>query len=145
MNRCISLPTVTGPQESLARRPRKKALAAFCHTLFNIERVPVCRIACFRRRDLLRQTGVGRALALAYLLRQEGLLADNVRGPEKGSKACFPRRAISRPVPNAPFELVQNGGPSQMDLFDPKPELQKNNGKQHSFKVETLSARQRVE
>ena len=25
--------------------------------------------------------------------------------------------------------LVQNGGPSQMDLFDPKPELTKQTGK----------------
>jgi len=32
--------------------------------------------------------------------------------------------------------LMQNGGPSQMDLFDPKPELQKHHGMQHSIKVE---------
>ncbi len=37
--------------------------------------------------------------------------------------------------------LFQNGGPSQMDLFDPKPELTKMNGKPYpgSSKVETLS------
>jgi hypothetical protein len=37
--------------------------------------------------------------------------------------------------------LFQNGGPSQMDLFDPKPELSKLNGKPYpgSAKVETLS------
>lgn len=37
--------------------------------------------------------------------------------------------------------LFQNGGPSQMDLFDPKPELSKLNGKPYpgSSKVETLS------
>src|SRR5262249_57021803 len=32
--------------------------------------------------------------------------------------------------------LVQNGGPSQMDLFDPKPELTKRDGKTHDVKVE---------
>lgn len=37
--------------------------------------------------------------------------------------------------------LFQNGGPSQMDLFDPKPELARMNGKPYpgSTKVETLS------
>jgi len=32
--------------------------------------------------------------------------------------------------------LMQNGGPSQMELFDPKPDLEKYHGKQHSLKVE---------
>ncbi|MFM8724294.1 MAG: DUF1501 domain-containing protein, partial [Planctomycetaceae bacterium] len=37
--------------------------------------------------------------------------------------------------------LFQNGGPSQMDLFDPKPELSRLNGKPYpgGVKVETLS------
>src|SRR5689334_2211510 len=37
--------------------------------------------------------------------------------------------------------LFQNGGPSQMDLFDPKPELARMNGKPYpgGSKVETLS------
>jgi hypothetical protein len=32
--------------------------------------------------------------------------------------------------------LMQNGGPSQMELFDPKADLEKYHGKQHSLKVE---------
>jgi hypothetical protein len=32
--------------------------------------------------------------------------------------------------------MMQNGGPSQMDLFDPKPALKQHAGQQHSFKVE---------
>ena len=32
--------------------------------------------------------------------------------------------------------LMQNGGPGQMDLFDPKPELTKFSGKIHTEKVE---------
>ncbi|RPI81966.1 MAG: DUF1501 domain-containing protein, partial [Planctomycetaceae bacterium] len=35
--------------------------------------------------------------------------------------------------------LFQNGGPSQMDLFDPKPKLTEMNGKPFPGKVETLS------
>src|ERR1043166_2938838 len=33
--------------------------------------------------------------------------------------------------------LFQHGGPSQMDLFDPKPELTKQHGKPHPDKLET--------
>jgi hypothetical protein len=32
--------------------------------------------------------------------------------------------------------MVQNGGPSQMDLFDPKPELSKRAGQPHPNGVE---------
>ena len=34
------------------------------------------------------------------------------------------------------IQLVQNGGPSHMDLFDPKPELTKRDGQPHKVKVE---------
>ncbi len=41
------------------------------------------------------------------------------------------------PAPaKAVIMMVQNGGPGQMDLFDPKPELTKHNGKVHEEKVE---------
>ena len=36
----------------------------------------------------------------------------------------------------AVIQLVQNGGPSQMDLFDPKPELTKRGGQPHPDGVE---------
>ncbi|MEO8126527.1 MAG: DUF1501 domain-containing protein [Bryobacteraceae bacterium] len=88
------------------------------------------------RRALLRHSGVG-GLALTYLLRQEGLFAAaHKRGPE--GSGLLPTASDFAPRAKAVIQLVQNGGPSQMDLFDPKPELQKNNGKQHSFKVETF-------
>jgi hypothetical protein len=44
----------------------------------------------------------------------------------------FPARARSVIV------LFQNGGPSQMDLFDPKPELQKRDGQRYAERVEVL-------
>src|SRR5262249_9653957 len=44
----------------------------------------------------------------------------------------FPARA------RAVIQFMQNGGPSQMDLFDPKPELQKRNGKPIPTSVETF-------
>lgn len=41
----------------------------------------------------------------------------------------------------AVIQLFQNGGPSQMDLFDPKPELTRRNGQPHPEKVETFQLR----
>ena len=63
-----------------------------------------------------------------YALKQ--LLAEDIardRGPLVSPTTHHAPRAKSVIL------LFQNGGPSQMDLFDPKPELQKYNGKQHSF------------
>jgi hypothetical protein len=90
------------------------------------------------RRELLQKTGLGfGSLALAYLLNSEQLLAE-------GTMPALPKRPIDlRPrSPHFPakaravIQLMQNGGPSQMDLFDPKPELQKRDGQRHVEKVE---------
>src|SRR6516162_526820 len=73
------------------------------------------------RRDFLRTTGFGiGGLALTCLLAEDGLSAapQDLR-PRRGH---FPARA------RAMVHFMQNGGPSQMDLFDPKPELQKRGG-----------------
>ena len=37
------------------------------------------------------------------------------------------------------IQLFQNGGPSQVDLFDPKPELNKRNGQASVQKVEAFT------
>ena len=93
----------------------------------------------FSRRDLLRLSGLGLgSLALSYLMHAEvpaaeqtGAAASSPLGSDLLAKpAHFPPRA------RAVIQLVQNGGPSQMDLFDPKPDLQKSSGKVHSVKVE---------
>ena len=41
-----------------------------------------------------------------------------------------------RPRARSVILMMQNGGPSQMDLFERKPVLEKFNGRQHSIKVE---------
>jgi hypothetical protein len=86
------------------------------------------------RRQLLQQTGLGfGALALGTLLHAEGRAAPDPSGrgfdlrPQPGH---FPARA------RAVIMLMQNGGPSQMELFDPKPELNKRAGQVHVDKVE---------
>lgn len=88
------------------------------------------------RRDLLRHSGLG-AFALSSLLNGDGLLAaGRKRGPE--GSGLLPTDPDFAPRAKAVIQLVQNGGPSQMDLFDPKPELQKNDGKQYASKLETF-------
>jgi hypothetical protein len=77
-----------------------------------------------RRAFLGRTAGALGGLALAHLLDEERrrvLAADPVR-PEPKAKAVIC--------------LFQHGGPSQMDLFDPKPALTKWHGKPHPGHLE---------
>jgi hypothetical protein len=70
------------------------------------------------RRDFLRRTGLGcGSLALAWLLHREGRLAQAAPRPSH-----FPART------KAVIWLFMTGGPSQVDTFDYKPELQKRDG-----------------
>src|SRR4051794_29510261 len=84
------------------------------------------------RRDMLRLSGLGfGSLALNCLLQQGPALAANSPALNlKPKPPHFDSRARSV------IMLMQNGGPSQMELFEPKPELEKYHGKQHSLKVE---------
>jgi hypothetical protein len=90
------------------------------------------------RRAVLQKSGLGfGSLALTWLLNSQKALGAHSAGPQLGSEfrptpGDFPARA------KAVIQLVQNGGPSQMDLFDPKPELQKHSGQVYKFKVETF-------
>lgn len=92
------------------------------------------------RRELLQSMGSGfGTLALAGLLDQAGLLsparaAEASRGanPLAPQQRHFPGRA------KAVIQLCQNGGPSQMDLFDHKPELSARSGQPHPEQVEVF-------
>lgn len=46
-----------------------------------------------------------------------------------------PRKPHFAPRAKSVIHLFMNGGPSQMDLFDPKPELDRNHGKSHFDKI----------
>src|SRR6516225_5434426 len=73
--------------------------------------------------------------ALAYLLGRD-LRAS--ASPPNGYGATFdlkPRAAHFRPRAKAVIQLVMQGGPSHIDLFDPKPLLDKLRGKQPSREV----------
>ena len=80
------------------------------------------------RRHFLHANGFGLgSLALAWLLRQDGLLAGPVKphvdGPPRYD--LLPKAPHFEPKAKAMISLFMMGGPSQMDLFDPKPMLTK--------------------
>jgi len=80
----------------------------------------------FSRRDLLRRCGGGAGLlGLAALLRDEKLLAvATAMNPLAPRAPQFPGRAKSV------IWLFMNGGPSQVDTWDYKPELARRDGKE---------------
>src|SRR5947199_4141341 len=88
------------------------------------------------RRAFLQQSGLGLGtLALAHLLHADGLLAAE---SAPGGADLRPRSGHFPAPAKAVILLVQAGGPSQVDLFDPKPELQKRDGQKHPGKVESF-------
>ncbi len=78
------------------------------------------------RRDLLLQAGGGcGALALSWLLARDGYGATPVAHAPGSSKPV----AHHKPTANAVIFMFMVGGPSPIDLFDPKPDLLKHQGK----------------
>lgn len=73
--------------------------------------------------------GIG-SLALAWLMNQDRLRAAPPK-PELGPKRfdLMPRTPHHEPKAKAMISLFMQGGPSHIDLFDPKPELEKLDGK----------------
>jgi uncharacterized protein DUF1501 len=88
--------------------------------------------AVSRRAFLARYAGCLGSLALSHLIAAEGR-CDAPRpsaGPLDLKPPHHPPRA------KAVICLFQHGGPSQMDLFDPKPELSKRHGQPYPGKLE---------
>jgi uncharacterized protein (DUF1501 family) len=87
------------------------------------------------RRELLRLSGLGLGtLALQFLCAGEKAADRFVSAP--GQSPFTPRAPHFALRARSVILLMQNGGPSQMDLFDPKPDLKKFEGKTHAEKVE---------
>src|SRR5262249_59224901 len=96
------------------------------------------------RRELLHSStlGVG-TVALAWLLREEGLLAAPVKpelGPQKFD--LLPKEPHFAPKAKAMISLFMQGGPSQVDLMDPKPGMAKYDGKPFPGKIKYDNAAQ---
>ena len=82
----------------------------------------------FSRRAFLANNAMGiGSVALAWMLQQENAAA---KGPKTAAKTkphndLLPRQTHFEPRAKAMISLFQHGGPSHMDLTDPKPELTK--------------------
>jgi hypothetical protein len=95
------------------------------------------------RRELLsRYAGGLGGIALLSLLAEEGLLAGDTASSEplhvpRGERRhdLTPKPPHFAPQAKAVISLFQHGGPSHLDLFDPKPELEKWGGKDYPGEV----------
>lgn len=91
-----------------------------------------------RRAFLSRSAGGVGMFALAHLLQREGLLAaETVSKPgENLPSSLQPRQTHFAPKANAVISMFMHGGPSHVDLLDPKPELSKHHGKEYKGDIQ---------
>jgi hypothetical protein len=97
--------------------------------------------AVLNRREALARGGSGvGAIALAYLLDRDDASAMAPTRRPIGGNALAPRAGHFPGTAKAVISLFMQGGPSQMDSFDPKPALEKLDGKPlpASFKSDDL-------
>src|SRR6185503_17609432 len=91
------------------------------------------------RREFLWEAGAGfTGLALSYLLDRDGFFSRKaLAAPAAASSAnpLLPRQPHYPGRAKSVIFLFMYGGPSQVDTFDPKPELQKRDGQK--VKIET--------
>src|SRR4051794_27483274 len=95
---------------------------------------PRAEDALLSRRQMLQRCGMGMgSLGLAGLLGNTGLLSATARGQDAVAPGLVNPLAPKLPPFAAKAKRVIhifcNGGPSHVDLFDPKPELAKYAGK----------------
>jgi len=96
------------------------------------------------RRHFLAQNAMGiGSIALAWLLKQDGVLAEPVRPEIQPTRFDLIHKRPHNPSQaTAMISLFMQGGPSHLDLFDPKPEMVKYNGKNFPGKIKYDNAAQ---
>lgn len=79
------------------------------------------------RRHFLAQSGFGlSSLAVTFLLQEEAKAAAPAKPTlERPTFDLLPKRPVKEPQATAMISLFMQGGPSHIDLFEPKPELDK--------------------
>jgi hypothetical protein len=86
------------------------------------------------RREMLAQAANGfGAVALAALLHEQGR---SQSAPSAANTPLAPRRPHHEAKARSVIFLYMDGGPSQMDSFDPKPRLDREHGQPPRFRVE---------
>lgn len=94
---------------------------------------PVCKEAIDRRGFFDRIAYGTYGAALAYLLGQDRYGSRSLASESSpGHYDLKPRPTHHQPKAKAVIQLVMQGGPSQVDLFDPKPKLKQLHGQQLS-------------
>lgn len=101
----------------------------------NYVKTPLCS-----RRHWLHSSSFGLAgLAATMLMQEDGILFGNEQPsqldkPDLGPQSydLLPKEPHFAPKAKAMISMFMIGGPSQIDLFDPKPELTKRDGQQFS-------------
>src|SRR5262245_34639138 len=89
------------------------------------------------RRHFLASNAMGiGSLALAWLLKQDNLLAAPER-PELEPRHydLTPKTPHFDPRAKAMISLFMQGGPSHHDLFDPKPVMKRQDGKEYTQEI----------
>ena len=82
------------------------------------------------RRELLCRSGMGfGAMALGGLMADAGLLTRAAKAGAVAASSLAAKPPQFAPKAKRVIHLFMNGGPSQVDTFDPKPELTKQAGK----------------
>ncbi len=91
------------------------------------------------RREFLQQATLGFGMvALACLLEQDRRVAVAAPAAGPGGYDLRPRPGHFPARARSVIMLMQAGGPSQIDLFDPKPELRRRHGEAYRGDVEVL-------
>jgi len=81
------------------------------------------------RRDFLLKAGGGfGALALTYMLHRDGLLTSATAQHQPGDNPMTPRPPHHEARAKSVIFLFMEGGPSHIDTFDPKPEVNRRHG-----------------
>jgi hypothetical protein len=102
--------------------------------------MPRCRICTGTRREFLWETGAGfTGLALTALLDGDGFFGGRVHAGTPPVNPLSPKAPHFQPRAKACIFLYMYGGPSQMDLFDYKPELQKRDGQNVQMEIRRRS------
>ncbi len=89
------------------------------------------RSECHSRRHFLAGSSMSLgSFALSWMLQQDEARANPAKPElEPRSYDLLPKRPPAEPRAKAMISLWMQGGPSQLDLFDPKPEMAKYDGK----------------
>ncbi|MCW3097038.1 MAG: hypothetical protein JWL77_2656 [Chthonomonadaceae bacterium] len=90
------------------------------------------------RREFLTRAGTGfGSLALSFMLAQEAM-ADTKAAAKGRYNPLAPKAPMFPTKAKSVIFLFMYGGPSQVDTFDPKPELEKYNGKSMSVALQNV-------